>query len=73
MYMQIDEGDNQHPTILKDILHIKFPGLKLLNLGNNSIASIEGINLLMMPALEKLYLCKDFIIKGTTTSPASEL
>ena len=70
-YVYIDEGDNHHPTILKEIRHIKFPSLKLLNLGKNSIASIEGIESLIMPQLEELYLCKNVIMKGKTTSSAS--
>ena len=70
-YMYIDEGNNRHPTILKEIRHIQFASLKLLNLGNNRIASIEGIESLMMPQLEELYLCKNVITKGRTTSSAS--
>ena len=72
MYIRIDEGYNEHPTILKDILHIEFHRLTSLNLGNNNIVSIECVELLRMPNLKELLLCKHHITKGETTSSASE-
>ena len=68
--MDVDEGNNNHPAILKDILHTRFPCLKVLSLGKNSISSIEGVEGLMMPGLIELYLCKDYMMKSKTTSPA---
>ena len=55
-------------AILKDILDIGFCHLRLLNLGNNYIVSIEGMDSLMMPELEELYLCKHPITKEVTAS-----
>ena len=59
MYMYVDEGHNHHPTIMKDILHIRFPCLLQLNLAKNDIVSIEGMESLAMPILKELSLCKD--------------
>ena len=73
MYMCIDEGDNHHPTIMGDILHIRFPYLSELNLANNDIASLEGIHSLMMPNLEELYLRRYSPTKTTTKSEVLEL
>ena len=37
-------GWNEHASILKQLLHIRFPVLQFLGLENNRIESIEGLN-----------------------------
>ena len=42
---------NYDENILKEIVHIKFPQLKLLSLRDNEIRSIEFISRIWLPAL----------------------
>ena len=42
---------NYDENILKEIVHIKFPQLKLLSLRDNKIRSIEFISRIWLPAL----------------------
>ena len=52
-----DVDDNQRPTVVKDIAHIYFTALLILNLGGNWIESIEGLARVQMPYIQRLRLC----------------
>jgi hypothetical protein len=47
---------NYRVTIIKDISHIHFLSLTILNLKGNQLESIEGIACISMAHLEQLYL-----------------
>ena len=60
----LNEGENQHPSIIKDIRLISFPQLRILNLSQNKIESVEGVPRMWMPRLQELYICTFFVNAG---------
>ena len=55
--------DEDKTILLKNILDFRFPQLKMLSLTDRNLESIEGINRIFMPSLERLYLCTCEIIQ----------
>jgi hypothetical protein len=43
---------NNRATIVKEIAHIRFTALTRLQLGGNSIESVEGLAMVQMPHIE---------------------
>ena len=47
---------NRSLTILKEIQEVRFPNLQWIYLRDNLIESVEGLNQIHLPQLERLYL-----------------
>ena len=43
---------------------VNFPHLRIINLGDNSIESVEGIFELEAPSLTHMYICNSDLTKG---------
>ena len=48
---------NDRATLVKEIAHLHFTALTLLNLSGNGIESVEGLARVQMPHIEYVYLC----------------
>ena len=49
---------NDNKKLIKQIAHISFPTIKVLNLQGNSIESIEALSRMDLKLMETIYLCK---------------
>ena len=47
---------NHFPTILREIKEVRFPDLKQICLSKNSLESVEGLNKIRLPKLEKFWI-----------------
>ena len=67
-------GNNNRPTLVKEIAQIHFTTLVSLNLAGNKIESIEGLAGVQIAQIKKLYLCKfdDSIGDNSITSVGDE-
>jgi hypothetical protein len=50
-------GDNQRATIVKEIAHIHFTTLTILELDGNNIESIAGLVRVQMAYIKRVHLC----------------
>ena len=64
MYIEYNSGEGYNEFIIKDIHHITFPSLRILNLGQNNLESIETFHRIEIPCLKSLYLCNYGVYKG---------
>ena len=60
---------NENNSIIKEIHHIHFPLIRVLNLKGNLIESIEPLSRMNLRLMEIVYLCTSGFIQSTTTSP----
>ena len=63
-------GKNDHPTILREILLIKFSSLTFLNLCGNKMESVESISWLYVPQMNFFAISNASITKISTISSA---
>ena len=49
---------NHNNRLIKQIAHIAFPNIKVLNLQGNSIESVEGLAGMELRVMGTIYLCK---------------
>jgi hypothetical protein len=61
-------GNNERPTLGREIEHIKFPNLTYLHLEGNNIQSLETFDFIIAPNLAHLFLRKSVTTQTTTTS-----
>ena len=65
-------GDNEHPNIIKEIEHIRFPSLQFISLFGNEISSIENLCRMYLPCLKEwISISTISDMKEPTTSGAS--
>ena len=56
LYKFSDVDDQHEKEILRDISHIHFPSLVLLNINDSHLETIEQLHRIYMPLLSKIYL-----------------
>ena len=57
MLLNPNSAKNDRKQIVRDIIHIRFPSLRFLQLTENQIESVEAFSIFYIPSLEELDLC----------------
>jgi hypothetical protein len=68
VYVTMNIASNRRATLVRELAHVHFPALTVLNLLGNCIQSIEELVRIDMPRLEKISLGLQPITQAATAS-----